>query len=233
MIYGKAVSAIILAAGSSTRFGAGSNKNFALLDGRAVLAYSLLAFEESPLVDELLVVAKAGEEPVVNALLEKLSLRKPVRTVTGGATRRQSVFHALNAAQNPLVIIHDGARPLLRGQFIAQCLAALSEYRGVTVGVLTKDTVKVTDSAGIVLSTTPRSNTWLIQTPQAFDRAVLLNCHQNCGGKDYTDDCMLLEAAGIPVKIIPGHESNLKITTADDLPRAEFWLKRLNDASKD
>lgn len=227
MIENKSVTAVLLAAGSSTRFGSGDNKNFVPLCGKPVLAYSIEVFARCPQVDELLVAVKEEEQVSAETLLAQCHIAKPARVVVGGSTRQQSVQQCLEASQSDYVIIHDGARPLVRQSFIADCLGALAQCRGVTVGVLSKDTVKVTDEQGFVLSTTRRSNTWLIQTPQAFHRTCLLELHRQYGSDDsITDDCMLLERGGVEVRVLPGHESNIKITTGDDLERVRLWLEQ-------
>ena len=216
--------AIILAAGSSTRFGLGGNKTLCLLGEEPVLARSLRAFAQSPRIGGLLVAAREEEVPQVAALAESLALEKPVQVLAGGETRQQSVLRCLEAARADLVLIHDGARPFLRQEFIAGILEALEQVPGATVGVPAKDTVKITDGSGQVASTTRRDRTWLIQTPQGFHRDVLLACPRRYGAAPgITDDCMLLERAGLPVRVIPGHETNLKITTPGDLELARFY----------
>ena len=224
MIQRHTVAAVVLAAGSSTRFGQGGNKTLRLLGGEPVLAHSLRVFAEHPKVDRILVAAREEELPQVAALLEELALKKPVQALAGGNTRQQSVLRCLEAADADWVLIHDGARPFLRPAFIDGILAALSQVPGATVGVPVKDTVKITDDLGRVASTTRRDRTWLIQTPQGFDRKTLLDCHRRYGSDPgITDDCMLLERAGLPVQVLPGHETNLKITTPGDLELARFY----------
>lgn len=224
------VSGIILAGGSSTRYGTGENKTLVELLGRPVLEYSLRVFLGSPAVDEVILAARAGEEATLRALAESLSPEKPVTVVTGGKDRAESVQNALTAAKGERVLIHDGARPLVTKELLEDCLAALEEADGATIATPSRDTVKLADEEGYAEATTDRSRTWLIQTPQAFYREELLAMHRALGDGpergQITDDCMLLERAGRRVKLVPGSCRNLKITTPEDRELAEFYLKK-------
>lgn len=221
------VSGIIAAGGSSTRFGTGQNKTLCLLAGRPVLAYSLRTFLASPAVDEVILVARSGEEQAVRALAQSLAPQKPVAVVTGGADRVASVQKGLAAAKGEIVLIHDGARPFVTEKMITDCLAALEGADGVTAAIPSRDTVKLADGRGNVIATTCRRETFLVQTPQAFYRDQLLRLHRTLSDRDtVTDDCMLLERAGLRVKLVAGSERNLKITTPNDLLLAEFYLKK-------
>lgn len=221
------VSGIIAAGGSSTRFGTGQNKTLCLLAGRPVLAYSLRTFLASPAVDEVILVARSGEEQAVRALAQSLAPQKPVAVVTGGADRVASVQKGLAAAKGEIVLIHDGARPFVTEKMITDCLAALEGVDGVTAAIPSRDTVKLADGRGNVIATTCRRETFLVQTPQAFYREQLLRLHRTLSDRDtVTDDCMLLERAGLRVKLVAGSERNLKITTPNDLLLAEFYLKK-------
>ena len=224
------VSGIILAGGSSTRYGTGENKTLVELLGRPVLEYSLRVFLGSPAVDEVILAARAGEEATLRALAESLSPEKPVTVVTGGKDRAESVQNALTAAKGERVLIHDGARPLVTKELLEDCLAALAQADGAAVAVASPDTVKLTGADGYVARSTDRSRTYLIQTPQAFYREELLALHRALGNGpergQITDDCMLLERAGRRVKLVPGSCRNLKITMPEDRELAEFYLKK-------
>ena len=221
------VSGIIAAGGSSTRFGTGQNKTLCLLAGRPVLAYSLRIFLASTAVDEVILVARSGEEQAVRALAQSLAPQKPVAVVTGGVDRVASVQKGLAVAKGEIVLIHDGARPFVTEEMIADCLVALEEADGVSTAIPSRDTVKLADERGNVITTTCRRETFLVQTPQAFYREQLLRLHRTLSDRDtVTDDCMLLERAGLRVKLVAGSERNLKITTPNDLLLAEFYLKK-------
>ena len=221
------VSGIILAGGSSTRYGTGENKTLAMLCRRPVLEYSLRVFLGSPAVDEVVLAARAGEEATLRALAESLSPEKPVTVVTGGKDRTESVQNALTAAKGERVLIHDGARPLVTKELLEDCLAALAQADGAAVAVASPDTVKLMGADGYVEHSTDRSRTYLIQTPQAFYREELLKLHRELTEREgITDDCMLLERAGRRVKLVPGRRENIKITTPADRELAEFYLKK-------
>lgn len=221
------VSGIILAGGSSTRYGTGENKTLVELLGRPVLEYSLRVFMAADVVDEVVLAAKAGEEAALRKLAEGLCLQKPVTVVTGGADRAASVENALTAAKGERVLIHDGARPLVTKELLEDCLAALAQADGAAVAVASPDTVKLTGADGYVERSTDRSRTYLIQTPQAFYREELLKLHRALTEREgITDDCMLLERAGRRVKLVPGRRENIKITTPEDRELAEFYLKK-------
>lgn len=227
------VSGIILAGGSSTRYGTGENKTLVELLGRPVLEYSLRVFMAAAVVDEVILAARAGEEATLRALAESLSPEKPVTVVTGGKDRAESVQNALTAAKGERVLIHDGARPLVTKELLEDCLAALAQADGAAVAVASPDTVKLTGADGYVERSTDRSRTYLIQTPQAFYREKLLALHRALGNGPergrITDDCMLLERAGRRVKLVPGRRENIKITTPADRELAEFYLKKGTD----
>jgi len=216
MIYDKKVSAIILAAGTSTRFGGEANKVFADLKGNPVLYYSLKAFAENPLIDEIILVINPLGKAQISEITSKF--KKPIKIINGGSTRKQSVHNALKIASGDIVIIHDGARPMLAQEHINNCLEAMQNFKGISIAVKSKDTIKITNDNNIVETTTPRKNTWLIQTPQCFDKNTLLNAHEkHAGDETITDDCMLLELEGINVKLIEGNYNNLKVTTKEDI----------------
>lgn len=217
MINKKTVSAIILVAGNSTRFGKNKNKNFEIINGKSVLDYSLEAFDKNIYIDNIIVAIKECEMQIVKSIINKHSLTKNVNIIIGGNTRKQSVYNCIKNINSDIVIIHDGARPLIKQDYITNCIDNIKDFKGVTIGIKSKDTVKIADNNNIVIDTTIRNNTWLIQTPQCFDRSILLEMHEKYKNDDVTDDCSLLEKDGYQVKVIPGDYSNIKITTSEDL----------------
>lgn len=221
----KSVTAIILVAGNSTRFGKNRNKNFEVIEGKEILLYSLEKFNENQLVDNIIIVCKKEEEDLVKKITNKVVLKKEVEYVTGGATRQESVYNAIIKIESDIVIIHDGARPMIQDKFITQCIEEMDNFKGVSIAVKSKDTIKITDDNGIVKETTLRKNTWVIQTPQCFDRKILLEMHEKfMGDETVTDDCMLMERSGNEVKLICGEYSNIKVTTYDDVKLVEGYL---------
>lgn len=226
MLDNKKITAIVLAAGSSTRFGAKYNKIFESLNGKSVIYYSLKAFDQNASVDEIILVINPKEEFEIKELLKDMNLTKEILIVYGGNTRKQSVHNALKVSKGDIVIIQDGARPMINDNYINNCFKEMKSFKGTTIGVLSKDTIKVTDDNGIVLNTTKRKNTWIIQTPQCFDKKTLLDAHEKYESDDtITDDCMLLELAHEKVKLIEGDYTNIKITTKEDIDIAKQFLQ--------
>ena len=224
----KDVSGIILVAGSSTRYGKGVNKNFEKIHGRSVLSYSLRVLMNHPKIQDLVLVIREEDFPIVQAILSQEELTKPLQIVVGGKTRQESVHHALIRTDSSYVLIHDGARPGLQESFIDSCLSFIPQYQGIIVGVKSKDTIKIVNSAGEIVSSTNRNHTWLAQTPQCFDRELLLRLHEKYKGEEgITDDAMLLEKEGIPVRMVEGDYKNIKITTIEDLEIAKRYLKKI------
>ena len=217
MISNKKVTAIILVAGNSTRFGQNRNKNFELINGKSVLSYSINAFNQNKYVDDIIIVVRERDKDIVEEIINREEIDKEIKLVLGGNTRQESVHNAIKNTASDIVIIHDGARPAIKQRYIDNAIEEMSNFKGVTIGVKSKDTIKITDDKGIVVNTTKRSNTWLIQTPQCFDREVLIELHEKYKNTEVTDDCMLLEKENYKIKIIEGDYTNIKVTTFEDM----------------
>lgn len=224
MIEGKTVTAIILVAGNSTRYGQNRNKNFEVIHGKTVLFYSLKAFLENDYIDDIIIGAKKEEIEVIDDIIQKEKKIKTIKIVEGGNSRQETVHQCIKNTEADIVIIHDGARPAIKQQYINQCIENMKEYKGVTIGVPSKDTIKITNDKQEVVQTTQRSNTWNIQTPQCFDRRTLLEMHEKYKEEEVTDDCMLLEKNGEKLKILKGDYTNIKITTYEDIGIIEKYL---------
>lgn len=225
MINKKSVTAIIVAAGNSTRYGQNRNKNFEIVNGKTVLSYSLNQFNSNEYVDDIIIGVKQDEVDIVNKIVSKENLTKNVKIVIGGKSRPETVYNCITETNSDIVIIHDGARPALKQGYISKCIESMSEFKGVTIGVKSKDTIKITDDNNIITETTKRSNTWLIQTPQCFDRETLVKMHEKYKDEEATDDCMMLEMDGYKLKIIEGDYTNIKITTYEDIKIIGEFLK--------
>lgn len=217
MINGKNVTAIILVAGNSTRFGKNTNKNLELIKGKPVLSYSLTAFAENKYIDNIIVTVKEQEIQEIKKIIEEENIKKEVNIVIGGNSRQESVYNSICKTVADIVIIHDGARPAIKQRYISECIETMEEFKGATMGVKSKDTIKIADDNNIITNTTKRSNTWIIQTPQCFDRKTLLEMHEKFKNEEVTDDCMLLEMNNYKVKILEGDYTNIKVTTAEDI----------------
>ncbi|MBQ9228515.1 MAG: 2-C-methyl-D-erythritol 4-phosphate cytidylyltransferase [Eubacterium sp.] len=220
--------AIILGAGSGSRMKSQTNKMLLEIMGKTVLERSVEAFLAVKEVDEIIVTAREQELEAYIALFEN---EDKVSFVIGGDTRQQSVRNAVETVDEAeLIIIHDGARPLIRQQEIEATIAAAKKYKAAAVGVPVKDTIKVLDSKGFVRMTPDRSRLFAVQTPQVFNFEIYQEAMRRVekSGADYTDDCQLIEAAGGKVKMVTGDYSNIKITTPEDIALAEsILLQRL------
>ena len=226
MLDTKKVTAIILVAGNSTRFGQNRNKNFEKINGKAVLYYSLKAFDKNKYVDNIIIAAKEEEISKVKDIIKQENITKSIKIVIGGSTRKQSVYNCIKDVNSDIVIIHDGARPMIKQEYINKCIENMDKFKGIAIGVRSKDTIKITDENNIVINTTKRANTWIIQTPQCFDRKVLLKMHNKYKKEDVTDDCELLEINNYKIKILEGDYTNIKITTYEDLNIVREFLKQ-------
>lgn len=216
MIHTKTVTGIILSAGNSTRFGKNRNKNFELINGKSVLSYSLNAFKNNDYIDNIIVVIKEENREIVQKIINEQKINKKTDIVSGGKSRKESVYNAIKKVTSDIAIIQDAARPAIKQKYINDCVEQINNFKGVTIGVKSKDTIKITDENNVVVDTTNRNNTWIIQTPQCFDRKVLLKMHEEYKDECVTDDCTLLEKGNYKVKILEGDYTNIKITTYDD-----------------
>jgi 2-C-methyl-D-erythritol 4-phosphate cytidylyltransferase len=216
--------AIVVAAGSGERLGAGLPKAFVPLHGRPLLLRAIEALAATGRFARLVAVVPVDLQDDAAALLE----RSGAETVAGGATRQASVAAGVARCSERIVAVHDAARPLLAPDLAARVLDALDEdWDAAAPALAVVDTVKRIDpDDGRVLQTVSRTTLRAVQTPQAFRRDLLLRLHGEAHGADATDDLLLVEQAGGRVRLIPGDERNFKITTRADLERAEALLAR-------
>lgn len=216
--------AIILGAGNGTRMKSEKSKLLLEIGSKTVIERSVEAFLSVSDIDEIIVVARAQDIDIYSELLtdERISF------VIGGATRQQSVKNAVETVDDAhLIVIHDGARPLIKCEDIEKTIRAAEEFSAAAVGVFVKDTIKIVDKQGFVESTPDRSMLFAVQTPQIFDFDLYKSAMQKADeqGLDFTDDCQLVELCGGKVKMVEGSYSNIKITTPDDIALAENLLK--------
>lgn len=227
----KVVSAVIVSAGNSTRMG-GINKQFLELDGVPVIVNTITAFQKSDLVDEIIIVTRECDIEEVAKLVKKYELSKVSNIVSGGETRQLSVYEGVTSTLDvaDLVVIHDGARPLVSDRVISETIKSAAEFGAAATGVKVKDTVKVVDDNDNIIDTPDRAYMRFIQTPQVFNKKLYLDVVNSVeNSKDFTDDCKLLEAYGKTVKFVDGDYENIKITTPEDIELAENYLKRRRD----
>jgi 2-C-methyl-D-erythritol 4-phosphate cytidylyltransferase len=221
---------LIPAAGSGRRMGSQRNKLLLTLLGKPLLSWTLAAAEASRHISWIGIMGQPDDFPDFKAILSDLSLVMPVELIKGGATRQESVYNGLQALPPSAdrVLIHDGARCLATPELFDRSAEALLTCPGLIVAVPVKDTIKVVDERRIVRDTPDRRNLWAAQTPQGFEVKLLKQCHQEGRQKGWevTDDAALFEKCGLPVQIVEGEETNLKVTTPVDLALAEFILRQ-------
>ncbi|MEB3293317.1 MAG: 2-C-methyl-D-erythritol 4-phosphate cytidylyltransferase [Synechococcales bacterium] len=219
---------LIPAAGSGKRMGSDRNKLLLPLLERPILAWTLLAAEASSAIAWIGIMGQPSDFPDFQIILASLKLSKPVQLIAGGSTRQESVYNGLQALppQADRVLIHDGARCLATANLFDRCAQALQTCDGLIAAIPVKDTIKVVDSELLIQDTPDRANLWAAQTPQGFSVPLLKKCHAEgkANGWEVTDDAALFEKCGLPVKIVPGEETNLKVTTPVDLAIATFIL---------
>jgi 2-C-methyl-D-erythritol 4-phosphate cytidylyltransferase len=204
-----------------------------MLLGRPVLSHTLAAFDECLAVDEIVVVVHPDRvDEYRREAVDPIGSAKVTAVVGGGATRQESVAAGLAAvpADASVVIVHDGARPLVAPALITRALAALEAepgLAGVVVGHPSYDTMKIVGSDGLVTDTPDRAALWAAQTPQVFRADVLRNAYAAAaaGGYGGTDDASLVERTGGAVRMVTGPRNNIKITVSEDVLLAERFLE--------
>lgn len=221
---------LIPAAGMGRRMGSDRNKLLLTLMGEPLIVWTLQAAEASQHIDWIGIMSQPADQADLKAIIAALSLSKPVQLIAGGATRQESVYNGLQAlpATAERVLIHDGARCLATPDLLDRCALALLNCSGLIAAVPVKDTIKVVDETGLIQSTPDRRQLWAAQTPQGFQVKLLKQCHDEGRrlGWEVTDDAALFEKCGLPVQIVEGEETNLKVTTPVDLTIAEFILRQ-------
>lgn len=216
------VIAIVPSAGAGRRFGA--NKPFYLLFDKPLIIWSLEVLEETDLIEEIIPVLKEGDMEEGVRLFERFNLSKIKKIAPGGRERQDSIYNALKLIRDKksLILIHDGARPLIDTDLVSKTIKGLGGYDGVITGVPVKDTIKEVGVSGgdnMVIKTPDRKNLWAIQTPQVFRYEPLIKAYEEAMSKRFysTDDSALVERIGGRVRVIMGSYNNIKVTTPEDI----------------
>ncbi len=232
--------AIIAAAGQGSRMETKTSKQFIEISGIPIVARTLLAFQNSPHIDGIVVVTCSNEIDNLLNLCTKYNITKLNGITEGGTTRQESVRYALRflsscidseSAQIPkedcYVLIHDGARPLISQELIERCIEGVKKYNACGAGVKVKDTIKLLEPEGCkIKQTIPRDDLRAIQTPQSFLLPLIEKLHQKAyeNNLQFTDDLSIAEYFGEDVMVVDGDYRNIKITTKEDLLYAELLL---------
>ena len=224
--------AIIVAAGSGTRFGAEKPKQFLEINGKPIIIHTLQPFENCREVDEIILVLAIGEIENFQTSVEKYNLKKLKKIVAGGQTRAESVLNGLNSIDTErakIIAVHDGARPIVSVKEISQTIEKAKENGAACLVAPVTDTIKRV-SEGKIVGTIDRANLRRALTPQCFSFAILQKAFSP---ENYeaaaTDECFLVEKAGYEVAFVEGNARNIKITTREDLRIAEILFSEIED----
>ena len=225
---------LLPAAGVGRRMGSDRNKLLMPLIDRPILAWTLDAALAASSIDWIGIICQpvdqADFEQIVSEVLSQHKRPTPVAFIPGGNTRQASVYNGLQTLPGATthVLIHDGARCLATPNLFNRCAAAVKRAAGLIAAVPVKDTIKQVNAQKIITHTPDRAQLWAAQTPQGFEVALLKQCHNQGQQQNWqvTDDAALLEKCGVPVSIVEGEETNLKVTTPVDLAIAQFILQQ-------
>ena len=229
--------AIVLAAGQGKRMQSAVAKQFLLLNNEPVVCHSLRAFEESDVETIILVTGSDEIEYCREEIVKKYGFKKVSAIVAGGKERYHSVYEGFCAlsgvlAADGIVLIHDGARPMITQEIISRTIEAAKEHGACVAAMPVKDTIKVADADGFAEATLDRSTLWQVQTPQTFRYDLVFGAYKKLLSdeayqKGITDDAMVVESmCGGSVKLVEGSYENIKVTTPEDMIVAESFQKR-------
>ncbi len=227
------ISAIVLAAGNGSRMKSETKKQFIELEGMPIVCYSLETFENSQ-VDEIILVTNSDAiDYCKNEIVEKYNYAKVKDIVAGGSERYESVYNGLKKVTGDIVLIHDGARPLITQDIIDRSIDGVKQHNCCVVGVPVKDTIKIADENRLIEDTPNRNKLWITQTPQSFYTNIVKSAYEamleNKSGV-ITDDAMVVEKySEEKVYFVEGDYANIKVTTPEDIPVAKALLECLKN----
>ena len=220
------VTAIIVAAGSSRRMG--SDKLFAALVGKPVIAHSIAAFDKSKEIRDIILVTREDRIEEMQAMVDAEKFRKVRKIIAGGEERHYSVWNGLQAvvATTRFIAIHDGARPLVTPEIIRECLALAKKEGAACLATPIPDTLKRADTDQLVTDSVERSGLWAMQTPQIFSRDLIFEAYAGVISKNklVTDEVSAVQGLGKKIALLRNEEWNFKITFPRDLELAEQVL---------
>ena len=225
------VSVVITAAGRAVRMKSVKNKHLMELAGKPILVHSIEAFEKNKMINEIILVSTSERIKEYEKLISKYKLKKVKKIVVGGDERQKSVFNGLKetSPDSEIVLIHNGANPLVTQKEIEDCISASKQVGAAVVGIPEKNTIKVVEENGFVIGTLERRKLYAVQTPQGMKREIALEAFAKAELEQFngTDDVQLVERLGKRVKLVIGNYKNFKITTLEDLVMAEAILREL------
>ena len=221
----------ILGAGEGKRIGGAIPKQFMALNGKAIIAHTLEAFQTHPGVNHIIIVTKLDFVGKTREIVEKSQITKAVEVIEGGKHRYDSSYIAikhLKCADDDIIMIHDAVRPFVTKRIIDDCIRLTIEHGATEVAVKCTDTITEIDN-GFVVKIMRRERLYNVQTPQSFIRRIILDAHERArkeGFIDATDDVTLALKAGYRVALVEGDYENIKITTPADMEFAEAILRK-------
>jgi 2-C-methyl-D-erythritol 4-phosphate cytidylyltransferase len=227
---------VVVAAGKGSRMRTEESKQYLNLNGKPILVHTLTLFQRMDEVDSIVLVAGSNDVARCNGYLRKYGLTKVQNVVAGGRERQDSVYKGLQAleAGTEWVMVHDGVRPFTAEEHVQACWLKAMETGAAVLAVPVKDTIKIVDPEGKIQSTPDRRSLWAIQTPQAFRLSLLKEAYEQAEKEHFigTDDAMLVERIGTPVHVVEADYYNIKITTPEDLPWAEWIIHNVRGEKK-
>ena len=228
------ITAIVLAAGSGSRMKSKTKKQFMEIKGKPVIWYSLFEFEKSRVDEIILVTGKEDIDYCKKEIVEKYNLKKIKNVVAGGSERYESVYNGLKQVTGNIVLIHDGARPLINNEIIERSIEGTIKSDACVVGVPVKDTIKRANKEGYIIDTPNRSELWITQTPQSFKTDLVKMAYKKMKEElekgnttlNITDDAMVVEEFTTnQVRFVQGDYKNIKVTTPEDIDIAELFIE--------
>lgn len=228
------ITAIVLAAGSGSRMKSKTKKQFMEIKGKPVIWYSLFEFEKSRVDEIILVTGKEDIDYCKKEIVEKYNLKKIKNVVSGGSERYESVYNGLKEVTGNIVLIHDGARPLINNEIIERSIEGTIKSDACVVGVPVKDTIKRANKEGYIIDTPNRSELWITQTPQSFKTDLVKMAYKKMKEElekgnttlNITDDAMVVEEFTTnQVRFVQGDYKNIKVTTPEDIDIAELFIE--------
>lgn len=228
------ITAIVLAAGSGSRMKSKTKKQFMEIKGKPVIWYSLFEFEKSRVDEIILVTGKEDIDYCKKEIVEKYNLKKIKNVVAGGSEGYESVYNGLKEVTGNIVLIHDGARPLINNEIIERSIEGTIKSDACVVGVPVKDTIKRADKEGYIIDTPNRSELWITQTPQSFKTDLVKMAYKKMKEElekgnttlNITDDAMVVEEFTTnQVRFVQGDYKNIKVTTPEDIDIAELFIE--------
>lgn len=228
------ITAIVLAAGSGSRMKNKTKKQFMEIKGKPVIWYSLFEFEKSRVDEIILVTGKEDIDYCKKEIVEKYNLKKIKNVVAGGSERYESVYNGLKEVTGNIVLIHDGARPLINNEIIERSIEGTIKSDACVVGVPVKDTIKRANKEGYIIDTPNRSELWITQTPQSFKTDLVKMAYKKMKEElekgnttlNITDDAMVVEEFTTKqVRFVQGDYKNIKVTTPEDIDIAELFIE--------